>query len=79
MEEKHEGVSIHLKYCLVRIGEESARRYIMNLFLADKWRRNDVLRNTVIRTTIYLGPVVQNVVSLTSSLRGQLVKCFTTL
>ena len=25
------------------------------------------------------GPVVQNIVSLTSSLRGQLVKCFTTL
>ena len=24
-------------------------------------------------------PVVQNIVSLTSSLRGQLVKCFTTL
>ena len=27
----------------------------------------------------HLGPVVQNIVSLTSSLRGQLVKCFTTL
>ena len=26
-----------------------------------------------------LGPVVQSMVSLTSSLRGQLVKCFTTL
>ena len=25
------------------------------------------------------GPVVQSIVSLTSSLRGQLVKCFTTL
>ena len=25
-----------------------------------------------------MGPVVQNIVSLTSSLRGQLVKCFTT-
>ena len=25
------------------------------------------------------GPVVQNIVSLTSSLRGQLVKCFTAL
>ena len=25
------------------------------------------------------GPVVQSMVSLTSSLRGQLVKCFTTL
>ena len=27
----------------------------------------------------YLGPVVQSIVSLTSSLRGQLVKCLTTL
>ena len=26
-----------------------------------------------------VGPVVQSIVSLTSSLRGQLVKCFTTL
>ena len=26
-----------------------------------------------------LGPVVQSIVSLTSSLRGQLVKCFTSL
>ena len=26
-----------------------------------------------------MGPVVQSIVSLTSSLRGQLVKCFTTL
>ena len=25
------------------------------------------------------GPVVQSIVSLTSSLRGQLIKCFTTL
>ena len=28
---------------------------------------------------LILGPVVQSIVSLTSSLRGQLVKCFTTL
>ena len=27
----------------------------------------------------YLGPVVESIVSLTSLLRGQLVKCFTTL
>ena len=27
----------------------------------------------------YQGPVVKSIVSLTSSLRGQLVKCFTTL
>ena len=26
-----------------------------------------------------LGPVVQSIVSLTSSLRGKLVKCFTTI
>ena len=30
-------------------------------------------------SAIYQGPVVQSIVSLTSSLRGQLVKCFTTL
>ena len=30
-------------------------------------------------TFAFLGPVVQSIVSLTSSLRGQLVKCFTTL
>ena len=29
--------------------------------------------------TLEQGPVVQSIVSLTSSLRGQLVKCFTTL
>ena len=28
---------------------------------------------------VHLGPVVQSIVSLTSLLRGQLVKCFTTL
>ena len=31
------------------------------------------------KASIDLGPVVQSIVSLTSSLRGQLVKCFTTL
>ena len=35
-----------------------------------------VLLNYVV---VELGPVVQSMVSLTSSLRGQLVKCFTTL
>ena len=29
--------------------------------------------------TNHQGPVVQSIVSLTSSLRGQLIKCFTTL
>ena len=28
---------------------------------------------------IFLGPVAQSIISLTSSLRGQLVKCFMTL
>ena len=28
---------------------------------------------------IYQGPIVQSIVSLMSSLKGQLVKCFTTL
>ena len=35
--------------------------------------------NTGERNSILQGPVVQSIVSLTSSLRGQLVKCFTTL
>ena len=34
---------------------------------------------TAQRATSDQGPVVQSIVSLTSSLRGQLVKCFTTL
>ena len=32
-----------------------------------------------LKTSINLGPVVQSIVSLTRSLRGQLVKSFTTL
>ena len=31
------------------------------------------------RMNAKLGPVVQSIVSLTSSLRGKLIKCFTTL
>ena len=31
------------------------------------------------QTPPYLGPVVQSIVSLTSPLRGQLIKCITTL
>ena len=34
---------------------------------------------TIPEMLTYLGPVVQSIVRLTSSLRGQLVKCFTTL
>ena len=33
----------------------------------------------IIYSYVEQGPVVQSIVSLTSSLRGQLVKCFTTL
>ena len=33
-------------------------------------------RGTVVIFCDVLGPVVQSIVSLTSSLRGQLVKCF---
>ena len=33
----------------------------------------------MVKHTSSLGPVVQSIVSLTSSLRGQLVKCFKTL
>ena len=34
---------------------------------------------TAYNTFAHLGPVVQSIVSLTSSLGGQLVRCFTTL
>ena len=37
------------------------------------------LEMTPVQRFLYQGPVVQSIVSLTSSLRGQLVKCFTTL
>ena len=36
-------------------------------------------RVVYIRKTRDLGPVVQSIVSIKSSLRGQLAKCFTTL
>ena len=35
--------------------------------------------STITNSYNCLGPVVQSIVSLTSSLRGQLVKCFMTL
>ena len=37
------------------------------------------LKFQMLKSEIHLGPVVQSIVSLTSSLRGQLVKCYTTL
>ena len=36
-------------------------------------------RKTTMQQSKNQGPVVQSIVSLTSSLRGQLVKCFMTL
>ena len=46
---------------------------------SDKVSSKPVSINTNIPLLKHLGPVYQSVVSLTSSLRGQLVKCFTTL
>ena len=46
---------------------------LQNLALA-KLRKNNIAR--IVHS---LGPVAQGIVSLTNSLRGQLVKCFTTL
>ena len=40
------------------------------------WRKKLIL---MVLLFLVQGPVVQSMVSLTSSLRGQLVKCFTTL
>ena len=37
------------------------------------------LYRAMLCSSVYQGPVVQSIISLTSSLRGQLVKCFTTL
>ena len=45
----------------------------------DKKKNNNGYKLIEICKTNNLGPVVQSIVSLTSSLRGQLVKCFTTL
>ena len=52
-----------------------------------QWRLSDPLTQSLVVTfpkktgqlPRHLGPVVQSIVSLTSSLRGQVVKCFTTL
>ena len=43
----------------------------------DFFLRTNFTKNTALFTN--QGPVVQSIGSLTSSLRGQLVKCFTTL
>ena len=40
---------------------------------------NNVFHINIASSYTVLGPVVQSIVSLTSLLRGQLVKCFTTL
>ena len=49
-----------------------------NIFISMlKQSRVNVVRP--LSDAIHLGPVVQSIVNLTSSLRGQLVKCFTTL
>ena len=44
-----------------------------------KFEPNIIMHHTFMRREPLLGPVVQSIVSLTSSLSGQLVKCFTTL
>ena len=54
-------------------GHTSKKWYSFSIF--------DILQHLQILSAeiINLGPVVQSIVSLRSSLRGQLVKCFTTL
>ena len=37
------------------------------------------MHSCVVSVSVIQGPVVQNIISLTSSLRGQLVNCYTTL
>ena len=43
------------------------------------WRRHTKIIPELIPVNSFQGPVVQSIVSLTSFLRGQLVKCFMTL
>ena len=57
--------------------------YFSYLLLEKSWEKNlNVIQSfcvTAHNICKQLGPVVQSIVSLTRSLRGQLVKCFTTL
>ena len=45
----------------------------------DERKKTSFLSVVFVACVEYLGPVVQNIVSLTSSKRGQLIKCFMTL
>ena len=60
----------------------------LEIHVLGKSRWKDLLSYSQINSTVgfykrtscsILGPVVQSIVSLTSSLRGQLIKCFMTL
>ena len=58
--------------------------YIANYGIPHTHAKGNVKVTTIVPLLSYRpaknqGPVVQTIVSLTSSLRGQLVKCFTTL
>ena len=57
-------------------GEFRLIRVVLWLFLVSVFCSLKQHINTILKLQ---GPVVQSIVSLTSSLRGQLVKCFTTL
>ena len=61
---------------LLTIRQQKTFLNFMHTVRLNKSLTNDFIKLTNNRAQ---GPVVQSIVSLTSSLRGQLVKCFTTL
>ena len=58
----------HLKF----FSRSKESQNVVTVAILDHWETNDS------KGYMNQGPVVQSIVSLTSSLRGQLIKCFTT-
>ena len=65
------GFNIVLKIC--------RRKFCRLLFGSERVNTDSASFHLIMLCQGNLGPVVQSIVSLTSSLRGQLVKCFMTL
>ena len=61
------------KACLMEMGENLLLDFRLSKVLYFSYNIDQCL------SRIHQGPVVQSIVSLTSSLRGQLIKCLTTL
>ena len=67
-------VTLSILPTYVRNGVKNAKKLSVQVTFVT-WPTNEKLISGIINQ----GPVVQSIVSLTSSLRGQLVRCFTTL